>query len=425
NFAMTDYASQGKTREYNVVHPTRCKDHMSYYTCLSRSSSAEGTILLKEPDADRITKGISGFLRQECRELHVLDEVTKLKYEGLLPEGILHPLRNLTVRAYVLWNKSASNEKSWHSALAYGPGENRLKRVEADGTWFMNMNLRNVDLKGKKRLIDTSESPAKSPAEKVKRVARCAESQESVGPCGLIWDADNYSCAYDSIFTVLHSIWLRDTRVWQRRLGDISSNLELLSRGFEQALNNESTLEMARNRVRDSMIRTNPAHYPIGMRFTNICRVVDGIIPGHLCGISTLACDVCGYRQANPLVHFGEHIELTSTGRFHNDSEDTNCPDCVLQQSVNKLSVSIWLERMPYLIFVEFSSPRYIIDHELNYNTDGFEVQFRLAGLIYGGQNHFVCRIVDAAGAVWYHDGITTGSGCVREGSLSDIVRDT
>ncbi|KDR64882.1 hypothetical protein GALMADRAFT_34264, partial [Galerina marginata CBS 339.88] len=46
NFAMTDYASQGKTREYNVVNLNSCRSHMAYYTALSRGSTAEGTIIL-------------------------------------------------------------------------------------------------------------------------------------------------------------------------------------------------------------------------------------------------------------------------------------------------------------------------------------------------------------------------------------------
>ena len=35
NFAMTDYAAQGRTHPNNVVELNNCKDHLSYYTCLS------------------------------------------------------------------------------------------------------------------------------------------------------------------------------------------------------------------------------------------------------------------------------------------------------------------------------------------------------------------------------------------------------
>jgi hypothetical protein len=46
NFAMTDYASQGKSRLKNPVHLSSCHLYMSYYTCLSRSTSAAKTIII-------------------------------------------------------------------------------------------------------------------------------------------------------------------------------------------------------------------------------------------------------------------------------------------------------------------------------------------------------------------------------------------
>ena len=50
NFSMTDYASQGKTRPYNVVNLSHCKNFQSIYTCLSRSSSAAGTLIIQGLD---------------------------------------------------------------------------------------------------------------------------------------------------------------------------------------------------------------------------------------------------------------------------------------------------------------------------------------------------------------------------------------
>ena len=93
NFAMTDYASQGKGREDNVVDPGYCRDHHSYYTALSRSSSAAGTVLIQDFSADKITCGISRWLRQEFRELNILDEITRLRYENCLPDSIAGPLQ--------------------------------------------------------------------------------------------------------------------------------------------------------------------------------------------------------------------------------------------------------------------------------------------------------------------------------------------
>lgn len=85
NFSMTDYSAQGHTRPQNPVDLNSCKTHQSYYTCLSRSSTVEGTIIVQGFDPKVITGGASSYLRREFRELKLLDEITKLKYEGKLP----------------------------------------------------------------------------------------------------------------------------------------------------------------------------------------------------------------------------------------------------------------------------------------------------------------------------------------------------
>ncbi|KAJ7927065.1 hypothetical protein B0H13DRAFT_1542437, partial [Mycena leptocephala] len=62
---MTDYASQGKTRPINVVDLNNCRTHFSYYTALSRGTTSDGTLIVQGMDTSKISKGISGFLRQE------------------------------------------------------------------------------------------------------------------------------------------------------------------------------------------------------------------------------------------------------------------------------------------------------------------------------------------------------------------------
>jgi hypothetical protein len=62
NFAMTDFASQGKTRPYNPVDLNNCRSHQAYYTALSRSSTAKGTIILQGFDSKKITGRASGAL---------------------------------------------------------------------------------------------------------------------------------------------------------------------------------------------------------------------------------------------------------------------------------------------------------------------------------------------------------------------------
>ncbi|KAJ6528834.1 hypothetical protein B0H19DRAFT_894291, partial [Mycena capillaripes] len=85
---MTDYTSQGKSRAKNPVELTHCRDHRSYYVALSRGFTAAGTVIVQGFDSKKITSGMSGYLRQELRELEILDEITKLRFEGRLPRSV-------------------------------------------------------------------------------------------------------------------------------------------------------------------------------------------------------------------------------------------------------------------------------------------------------------------------------------------------
>src|SRR5271168_4239104 len=102
NFARTVYSSQGKTRPDNVVILNSCRDHLSYYTALSRSSTAEGTIIIQGFNPNKITCGAPGYLRQEFRELELMDEITRLRFEDKLSPSINGNLRNALIRQYQL-----------------------------------------------------------------------------------------------------------------------------------------------------------------------------------------------------------------------------------------------------------------------------------------------------------------------------------
>ena len=104
NFSMTDYASQGKTRLYNPVDLQHSNSHQSYYTCLSSCASAKGTSIVQSVQPSVITGGCSGWLRQEFRDLELLDEITRLAYHSQLPPEINGHSRNTLIRQFHLWN---------------------------------------------------------------------------------------------------------------------------------------------------------------------------------------------------------------------------------------------------------------------------------------------------------------------------------
>jgi hypothetical protein len=100
NFAMTDYASQGKTREVNVVDIAHSKNHQSVYTALSRGKRADSTLIIRDFSIAKITGHMNGHLRAEYRALDTLDEITNLHYHGKLPDGVIQRLRDSTIATY-------------------------------------------------------------------------------------------------------------------------------------------------------------------------------------------------------------------------------------------------------------------------------------------------------------------------------------
>ncbi|EIN09616.1 hypothetical protein PUNSTDRAFT_113056 [Punctularia strigosozonata HHB-11173 SS5] len=62
NFAMTDFCSQGRTRPINPVDLTYCSGFQSVYTCLSRSTCYDGTLILRNFNDALLTGGSPVFM---------------------------------------------------------------------------------------------------------------------------------------------------------------------------------------------------------------------------------------------------------------------------------------------------------------------------------------------------------------------------
>ncbi|KAJ7198209.1 hypothetical protein C8J57DRAFT_1262512 [Mycena rebaudengoi] len=203
NFAMTDYASQGKIRIYNVVDLQHCKTHFSYYTCLSRSSSAEGTAIVQAFATKVITKGITGYLRQEFRELELLNEITR-EYRG-----------------------TDYDPSDLHTALTWRTGDApKMPPVQIVSSW----SLVGKDLKPVKEVTKAPSQPKRKKNEQGGQPCKKARLQtEVIKPSATMWDNGNYSCAYDALFTLLYDIWQENPSKWSEFFAAQTKYLEVLS----------------------------------------------------------------------------------------------------------------------------------------------------------------------------------------------------
>jgi hypothetical protein len=450
NFSMTDYTSQGKTRPKNPVDLSNCRSHQSYYTCLSRSATASGTVIVQSFSPRLITCGASGYLRQEFRELELLDEITKLRYEGELPPCVEGNFRNPLIRSYQKWKGTDYVPSLTHPALKWSVTDPLpLLSVVTDAPWqIIDKKKKNddddtditvegkttnilpgfvaakgsVSVKfGKKRKFEEADNLSVS-VKKTKATQIVIASNDS-SPSGLIWDGDNYSCAYDALFTVLYEIWSTDTKVWTKQFKEINQHhLKSLSVCFKKYMNGQATFETSRDTIRHEIHTKNPEQFPYGKRGTSVGALTSTILAPHdFVAISSPVCTSCEYSEPSIddrlefVLHEKEDTPKSTSKWLGSLEHETHekCPHCfsAMMQPINFKSA-------PSVLVFEINSRKIKVSKTLKFEQEGETVVLDIRGLIYHGDFHFTSRIIGTDGIVWYHDGMTTGSSCENEGDF-------
>jgi hypothetical protein len=309
NFSMTDYASQGKTQPYNPVDLQHSKSHQSYYTCLSHCASAKGTLIVQSLQLSVITGGCSGWLRQEFRDLELLDEITRLEFHSQLPPKINGHSRNTLIRQFRAWRGLKYMPENLHPSIKWSAQcPNPLAAESQDIPWQMvnrkehlNLDLNNtmfktpdafITAKGsmpiqfkttsikckadtlgefhvikKLKTLHNSNNTSKRKNEKKKsdgprKKQKFTTFDNNDVPPGSQWDGDNYSCAYDALFTILFNIWQSNPKKWKKLFKDSNEYLSTLHDGFQKYLRGVSTLEVAHDDVRTLLNYNDPVSFP-------------------------------------------------------------------------------------------------------------------------------------------------------------------
>ena len=108
-----------------------------------------------------ITSGASGYLREKFCELELLDEITKLRYEGQLPDHIQGKVRNSLIRAYQTWKGTNYVPELTHPALKW-PAKDPLPLlpVVTDAPWqIIEKKLANKKKKQTGDIEDEDDAP--------------------------------------------------------------------------------------------------------------------------------------------------------------------------------------------------------------------------------------------------------------------------
>ena len=203
-------------------------------------------------------------LRQEFRELKLLDDITRLKYERTLPKAVTGSTRNDIISQFLQW-------KGQH----YVP-----EQTDASLKWSANDNLHPpaqrtvkghfVPAKGSKPVRrGPPGSPSDDHPSKKQKISSPPPLLVPVfdqdGPIGLEWDGEDWSCAYDTLFGILYNIWTENPRTWNRRLRSIGNNfLTALTKGFGHFEAGKMSLEDVRDGIRSLLHAHSPHEFPLG-----------------------------------------------------------------------------------------------------------------------------------------------------------------
>jgi hypothetical protein len=445
NFSMTDYASQGKTRPFNVVHLSSCVSHQSYYTCLSRSASAAGTIIIQGFEPRVITGGCSGYLRQEFREQEILDDITKLRFEDMLPHYIEGNRRNTLIRQYQKWKGISHVPKSMDKHLSWITNDKMdMLPVVTDSPWQLIDKSKKSINKMSIGPVLTTFVPAKGTASlaqtSVKRkfeddadnnqhlhIRKAPRTEEVDKPLGLIWDSKDYSCAYDAVLTILYDIWKQNPFMWNVNGRFLQAeHLNFLSKGFKNVHNGQQSLEKARDQLRRILHNENQVIFPYGYAGTSVELLIREIVKGSTkIGKSQFTCTKCDFAsepaidQLKCMIEMDGNTVSRSTSHFvHHISHATaeKCPDC---EKIMRNEISFKFP--PSILAFDHSLVTTVKpSRQIKFKLENREtVILQLRGLVYFGNFHFTSRVISTEGDIWYSDGKDLGRTCLADGHSS------
>ena len=335
NFAMTDFGSQGRTRLRNPVDLRQCYSHQLIYTALSRCPTLDGVLILHDFEECRVMGGARADIMHEFRKLEILDDITRLRFDGVLPFDVTGQPRDVLVQQYQAWKGLYHIPSGVHLAVQWTnvPGSVLTAPVPAE-IW------RIID-KGKqpKRKKDDKEQQAAAPTAKRRRSVEQEESEEDVPladaannkkhlasfkpvtsvvsdasadvaryvsnsalstSLGFIWDAVNYSCAYDTTFGLLLNVY-REFNVNPCNMTLTSVALHRLYELFDPALQPQAgELERVRDCV--CLLLDARAFPPVGPVMVDIDRLLSNLftLQTAFCSVQN-ACTACGLQITSSL----------------------------------------------------------------------------------------------------------------------------
>ena len=413
NFAMTDYAPQGKTRPFNVVDLHNSRSHQSYYTALSRSASASGTIILQGFNPSMITGNASGALRQEFCDLELLDEITKLRYNGKLHESVEGIHRNILIDRFRSWKGQQYVPENVHKAIRWskkdpmlepniefhpwqivqrqGKPGSKSESTSTSNAYVIAQGSTPITNKLKRKAgiseIVNEESKLKKMRLAKTQVANSSHTLHIHHPRGFTWA--NNSCAFDAVLSIIHEIWACNLIHWKNIFEEMNPELlGILARDFERNINGEVDLEYSREALRQKLARSGNINYRIGS-YIGVDTVLEKLLQmQYHIQFSQVRCPQnhpCGEYHHRPVQHCFlqavSHSMYTSTAAWIQNPMETQARVCT--ECNSHLENVFSFIQPPNILALSFPQSNLHIDTEFLMKVEHNDYQYILRGIIY------------------------------------------
>ncbi|KAI0675201.1 hypothetical protein C8Q78DRAFT_965126, partial [Trametes maxima] len=243
-------------------------------------------------------------------------------------------------------------------------------------------------------------------------------------------DSIDWSCAYDSMLTVLCNLHTDNPQLLSF-FNDSSLESLLLAVRLPHSAPNADQLVRLRDDIRDGLWarqpQTFPRRGPVMTAVSDVARVLLGLRTPW--GRATARCEDCHSDTActtDAVKSYFWSVAPSVWKPYYNDRATISATEyvsccvaggfslrCVLCGSRSR--VYIELDETPPLLCLEVFNDCVTPDMTLSLQLTSGPARLRLAGIIYLGFGHFTCRYLASDGATWYHDGAHTGNVCVPE----------
>lgn len=241
------------------------------------------------------------------------------------------------------------------------------------------------------------------------------------------WDSVNWSCAYDSYFTVLRFIWSSNRDMWTRTLSSYSEHMATLVNGFHRLESSDSEgLFDVRQTVRKRLWGSDHHAFPIGRRGADIYSLIQVMSGVTSCIHPTLACNSCGTSVTCDIPSpFGKYTIVCQDTDTHCSMDeyvkDLTSSTCVCGHC--DFSIPLRNEYHPMVCFqLPFRDPESALARlRLSRLIEAGDHAYSLKGVIYWSEeaHHFSSRLIDDLGRVYCYDS-RISKGTVRYESLMD-----